>query len=122
MKNNITLDDEVINAKTLMFIQDFETNLKCAGICQRPTFWFYQDFFNGPPTSNCLTSFKNEFDKADGLLGYAFVAMGGAILLQLFSVCGLCCNRDRCNKKKKKDSEPEFADLPEQSQQDNSNS
>jgi hypothetical protein len=70
-----------ISSKSMLFIQDFENNLKCAGMCKVPDFWFYQDFFNGPPVNNCLTSLKEEFDKADGLLGYSFVAMAGAILL-----------------------------------------
>ena len=42
--------------------------------------------------------------------------MGAAILLQLLTVCGLCCNKDRClGRKKKNGDEPKFNDLPEQS-------
>ena len=65
-----------VSTKTLQFIQDFEQKLNCAGFCQTPDFWFYLDFFNGPPQQNCLTAMKNEFDKVDGALGYSFLGMG----------------------------------------------
>lgn len=42
-----------------MFIKDFEDNLKCAGICQAPDFWFYREFYVGPPEQNCLVSIKS---------------------------------------------------------------
>lgn len=96
VKNKIILPENRIGDKALMFIQDFEKNLNCAGICKTPDFWFYQELYSGPPPNNCLTAMKNEFDKADGLLGYSFIAMSISLLLQLLSTCGLCCNRDRC--------------------------
>ena len=34
-------EEHIISQKTLVFIQDFEENLSCAGICQAPDFWFY---------------------------------------------------------------------------------
>lgn len=115
MKNNVIKPEDRINDKSLMFIQDFENNLNCAGMCQTPDFWFYKEFFVGPPKDSCLTSIKKEFDKADGLLGYSFIAMAAAILLQLFSTCGLCCNREclmeiRQRRKKNKE-QAEFTDL-----------
>lgn len=56
---------------------------------------------------------KNQFDKADGLLGYSFISMSACLLLQLLSTCGLCCNRDRCLRKEKthKPDEPDFSDI-----------
>jgi hypothetical protein len=81
VKNNIIKPETRISDRSLMFIQDFEKNLDCAGMCKTPDFWFYKDFFLGPPKDNCLTSLKNEFDKADGLLGYSFMAMALSILL-----------------------------------------
>lgn len=38
-----------ISDGTLMFIKDFEDNLNCAGFCEKPDFWFYKDYFVGPP-------------------------------------------------------------------------
>jgi hypothetical protein len=81
VKNNIIRPEDRISDKSLMFIQDFEKNLNCAGMCKTPDFWFYKDFFVGPPKDSCLISMKDEFDKADGLLGYSFVAMAVAVLL-----------------------------------------
>ena len=77
-------------------IKEFETNLKCAGMCTVPDFWFYQDFYNGPPAQSCLSSMKNELDKVSGAMGYSYAVMAIATLLQLFSLCGICRAKDAC--------------------------
>jgi hypothetical protein len=77
-------------------IKDLEQNLKCAGMCEIPHFWFYQEFFNGPPTQSCLSSMKNELDKVSGALGYSYTAMALSTILQIFSLCGICKAKDAC--------------------------
>lgn len=55
-------------------IKDFESNLNCVGFCYTPRFWFFNDFFEGPPQKNCLKSIREQFRNADGYLGYSLMA------------------------------------------------
>lgn len=84
---SLQANDPIIEARYIMsqrqinLVHYLEDSLQCSGICETPRFWFFLDFFNGPPKQNCLSSLKHELNKADGLLGWCFVAMSLVFLL-----------------------------------------
>jgi len=88
--------EEQISQQVLVLIKDFEENLKCVGFCHTPRFWFFKNFYEGPPKKNCISSLKDQFKKADGFLGYSFICMASFSLLQLLSICGICKSTDKC--------------------------
>ena len=68
--------------------------MQCLGTCNIPTFWFFQNFYQGPPQQNCVTSLTNNIKNQSGLVGFLFGAMSLFALLQLFTMCGLCKSKD----------------------------
>jgi hypothetical protein len=63
-------------------------------MCRAPRFWFFKEYFYGPPTMSCTTSIKYELDEVKGALGYMVTIISALILLILFTVCGICKSKD----------------------------
>jgi hypothetical protein len=80
----------------LNIIKDFEQNMNCVGMCRKPRFWFFKEYFEGPPTMTCITSIKQELAEVNGALGYTVCAIAGLNLLLLFTICGICRSKDWC--------------------------
>lgn len=87
-------DEQKIKERDLKLIKDFELNMNCIGVCQTPKFWFFKEYYAGPPASNCISSIKSEIDDSKGALGYLMLITCGLTLFLLFSLCGICKSKD----------------------------
>ena len=97
LKNEGKLEEQdLFTNQELNLIKDFEKNLECLGICDTPRFWFFEKYYEGPPSSTCITEFKQEMDSLDGFIGYTMLTMTVLVLFQLLSLCGICRSSDRC--------------------------
>jgi hypothetical protein len=96
LESDVVTEEERLSLSSLLFIQDLESELTCIGFCEKPRFWFFRDFYEGPPVQNCITAFKDHFRKLDSQLGYSFLLMGVTTMLTLFSMCGICRSTDMC--------------------------
>ena len=69
--------------------------MSCLGFCHTPKFWFYREFFEGPPSQNCLNAMRNQLKRTQGVLGYSYMGMATLTFLALSSMCGICRSKDR---------------------------
>ena len=47
-----------VSSSVLIMIKDFEDSMQCLGFCYTPKFWFYRNFYTGPPKQNCLSAMR----------------------------------------------------------------
>ena len=85
----------MIDKYKLKMFKDLEENLKCAGFCHLPDFWFHRSYYEGRPSKTCLNSLYDQLDEIDSYLGFSFLTMALFNLFQLFSICGICKSKDR---------------------------
>ena len=92
--------------------------MDCIGVCQTPRFWFFKEYYDGPPKMNCVTSIKKELAEVNGVLGYTTTAISVFTLLLIFTICGICKSKDYCFQKDRSEEAVELVDI-EQKKGDN---
>jgi len=71
------------------FVEQFESSLDCASICETPLFYLSVSISEGPPTQDCMTPIMENLDQP--IAGGVALFTGIICLMAFCASFGLCC-------------------------------
>lgn len=85
---------EFVKNGGVKFIESFEKQFKCAGLCKKPLFYLSKPISDGKPERDCVTAFQEEYG-SNTPVGAIALFTGFVLLMAAFGAIPLCTDYNK---------------------------